>query len=824
MRALFASSCALLGALLLGANESRGEEAAGPCIPEQVNLKTLEELENAAGGPRIAVLYRELDVGDPYLAAVREACLEHIESSRLTPYLFALPYDDEDGGLELLGKINTDEIAELILGPTDSGIFEKAISRFGPDLNVPVVSPLVITEKGNERGGWFFGINVGVDGRAAAIYDALHRAGYDSIGVLHAGTGYGKAATEAFAKIADAKDYFALSYGDDTRPAVRALLDRRPSGVGIFGSRDEIQDIARDIERMQSRWNSYDPRLFTVVDAREANIEGLQIVALDSGRSDVIGLAYDATRLVLGVADSIRGGARSENWRGAFRRKLEARLSDPGTPAWSRTHMRFSGLKNKANVNVFAVWKPTAKTTEAPEFALEAVKTPEVDGLRWLHSSLRDIVIVKRRFGWAWVWNGALIAAVVTILSHIDLRRWHRVSLAVMQQWPFRLLVSTNVVVAVSVFFVFSLMDWIRPDQPLEALAIAFGYSALLKSAFFQSAEGKAFGIARYYDMLIRHLRDRIMLAEYEEQENKINYIAYANTLSYMRRTLEGVFEFADPERAEELRQELQREIGEAQGTLSRRRACARMALEWMTWDQLQNKNIVPGDAFEEDVLTDPEALIHLAVDHCTQTGRITVEAVEKLVIIRLGQIRSEQRGKEMEAELQEDLGDAVTEQGRFGTLLRWLLVQYGFQPGKLAADGLLPEDFERQLRGDRRPDRRSFQREKVDSAAATLRVGGNGEGTEDSLNGRLVDVSEGGARVAVIAVAAPELVAGTPVLVEVQGETPGPFAVQGRVVFRRPDYEVATLGICFDAVDDTTRDCIARFVEREPPVTPPAA
>ena len=356
-----------------------------------------------------------------------------------------LPYGDEEDGKSKLIALIEEQDADIVLGPTDSGVF--SVLHEQPELlrdhPVPIISSLVTTNVGNEPGGWLFRTNVNNHRRVDRILDVLRTFWITSIALLHADTGFGrqaKATFEADLNDSEAENYAEIEFQPDLpsqRKAVIQLLQTRPEVVGIIGTVEDIEEIYREIDSA-SRSNPYEPLLFTIVDMGPSRdkVDNMYFVSLtdssdkppadQSGqhaakpssedpeeklhpafRDEVASLAYDTTLLVL---SKLRQTADKPfdpvQFRKAFSNSMRAGFSEEGP----LTRMVFAGYENTAEPTVFRV--ENGKVTSFPGLGF----------LQWLPHKL---LLVEGRAGpWGWI-NVATLVLIVAAMSLFDLKKWY---------------------------------------------------------------------------------------------------------------------------------------------------------------------------------------------------------------------------------------------------------------------------------------------------------------------------------------------------------------------------------------------------------------
>ena len=349
--------------------------------------------------------------------------------------------DDEDGKRKLITLIKNQD-ADIVPGPTDSGVFtalheQQQLLREHP---VPIISSLVTANVGNELDGWLFRTNVNNHRRVNRILDVLRTFWITSIALLHADTGFGRQAKETFEEDltnSETERYTEIQYQPDLpsqREAVMRLLETRPEVVGIIGTVEDIKEIYSEI-CSASRSNPYTPLLFTTVDMGPGRdqVDNIYFVSLtdpsDTPPADgpagsaaepslereshpvfpdeVASLAYDTTLLVLSkLRQTATEPFDPERFRDDFSNSLRVGFSREGP----LTGMDFAGYENTAEPSVFHV--EDGKVTRFPGLVF----------LEWLPYKL---LLVKGRAGhWGWI-NVFILVLIVAAMSLLDLKKWY---------------------------------------------------------------------------------------------------------------------------------------------------------------------------------------------------------------------------------------------------------------------------------------------------------------------------------------------------------------------------------------------------------------
>ncbi len=689
----------------------------------------------------------------------------------IEPLMYAYPYE-EAGQRIILDAIRSDEV-DVILGPTDSGVFLdlQEIDDLLDERKVVILSPLVTADVGNVRGGWLFRTNVKVDVRARKIYDDLARRGFKSIAVVYEATGFGDQAELAFRGLLSPdreNAYLSLRYRDpgEIRDAARKILERRPGAVGLFGSREHMRTLRSELQEVAHGWVPYDPLVFTIVDARTLCLEGVHFVSLSGQRKvdcvasprevqdELTDLGYDATKHMLRVASEVDGDPQTLEWRSQFRERLVASLEKPGKPL-PRTNMVFSGMENRARPAIRVIRNGSVDTVST--------------GGGWLGSR---IDVRRRRFGLTPIINLGLVIGIVTMLSFLDVRtthtgRWWRF----VWRWTFLRFVLFNVVVASAVLFALAEFGDARWDNTFIALSVAFGYTMLLKATIFETRTGQAFGLAHYYDKVVKNINRRLMVLRYELEGPRIYYISYANSRSWLKHVLERVYsESEEPEKAKKLIETVDAEADAAEEEIEKRRVYAQVLLDLLKWRQIVRSRLVP-PGMREYELFDPATLLREAAEYSTNHCPENKGAITTYVERHLRRLETRSKKKDYKAakdQLDDRIAKATSERGRVYFRLEWLIVQEVISIDQIWWLGFVEKDYSpltswgrvrtwlaKKLGRERRVivfddptrERRKTRRVSAEGNVSLTLRDGNGAAPQE-WTGQLREVSSGGARV----------------------------------------------------------------------------
>ncbi|MFQ5674774.1 MAG: ABC transporter substrate-binding protein [bacterium] len=232
--------------------------------------------QRAQRDPRVQVLvlYINNETGLRHLEGVQAAVTDRKAEKAVN--IRAESYENEDDGVAKLLRALAEKKIDIVLGPTESSVFVRALSQSKkPDSNpIPVISSLVTADEKQDEKSWFFRTNVDVTKRAQAIFNVLNKRWIKSAAILYEESEFGRRAEEAFRVRVEKKwptiNYIRLPFKDvdGALKAVDEVLDKRPESVGIFAEREHILKIFELLPAQDDGSKRYEPFLFTVLDLR----------------------------------------------------------------------------------------------------------------------------------------------------------------------------------------------------------------------------------------------------------------------------------------------------------------------------------------------------------------------------------------------------------------------------------------------------------------------------------------------------------------------------------------------------------------------------
>jgi ABC-type branched-subunit amino acid transport system substrate-binding protein len=664
---------------------------------------------------KLGILYINSPTGERFRDGIKEAIKKYSSVNIFERYDF--PYDNETEGLKTLVSLmeekDMEKKVDIILGPTDSGVFVRALEQRKKleRARIPVISSQVAAKIPHRKGSWFFRTNINVERRAQVIYDFLNKYWVRSIAVLYEDDEFGRRAEEAFhneLRGQQKEHYLPLSYNstDKARNQIRQILSQRPEAVGIFGDRNDFARLYSLLKNLNVGSSRYRPITFSIIDTRVVRnilqdddvvyFVSVTDVTKINDFDDVKALACDTTNLVLGELDDL---AKSEtfnyddtSWRERFRNHFEAILngniglkkSDSKNQSKISspfiTSLSFENYENAARPRVFKLSEKEIKS-----FKLEY--TISLFGKIWHKLSL-----IQDRFGFWPIFNIFLIIMIVLFMSIKDIKRWYTGKLTpLFKSLHFLLLLFINSAIALAAYFYLGETGSIRYDSVLTALILALAPSAILRVTLFETSTGKAIGLANYYDSFLRWVHEKLTIKNFLKNQAYINVIAYHNSVYGMKCLLKEIYQNA-PGKEQQIRMlaNMEEILKEAESWLDRRKALARLLLQKLGWRELADRNFVPQkfknrkpDSREPlETEDDPENIVIKTARFCAH-DRKKRKLIKKEINDELGQIRkqSPERENELRTDHEKDISAMKTQTAIMRKRITFLSLLRGYDP-----------------------------------------------------------------------------------------------------------------------------------------------
>ncbi len=652
---------------------------------------------------RVAAFFRATPTGKEHRDGIRDACAALRAGERI--HLVEVSYVDEREGddlleLMILGLYDADpttevvEKVDLILGPTDSGVFLRGKARQdewakSDSPPVPVISSLVVAEEPNEPEDWFLRTNVDVVKRTGAIYDHLNKRWVTSIAVVYSNTEFGRIAEEAFRdNFSPLQEslYRAFAFEPGRmRRQMGDVLDVRAEAVGIFGSREDVVSGYRELFSQNDSIVKYRPILFTAIDIRSLyeDVDDFHYVSVIRPESDegmpavevadnVHGLSYDTTKLVLRVIG--QEPWNPEEFRTNFTANVLGGLLDDARG--ERTGMRFAGWQNDAKVYVYHMEEGAVTHVAATDVGL-------VDKLR------HKVAMIFRRYG---LWPAAvLIAMLLTVIASSlnDFRRWYGGStLEVMRSRHLLGVVLLQGGIASILYVYLCETGTLRYDGLLPAVLVALSPSPILRTTLVRIG-GRPIGFSDVYDRALKSLTRGYIVSRYKRVDVNIRFVAYYNSYEGLRRRVDQLFrKLPNTDEVSRLQADFEAKVANTKDKFQQRLACAEILVQLRTWQELKDMGLVRRDVPLNP--PDPQSFINRAVNHCLK--RHLKDKIQKTIRREL-----QGYGSVVVQHYKNKLRDAGTDpRDELYAMLQFLALRFGYGQDELIAVGFLPPDPER--------------------------------------------------------------------------------------------------------------------------------
>lgn len=660
---------------------------------------------------RVAVVVRG---GSRTGAQLREGACEALEAHDWSFGVRAVTHQyssiEEGVGMVLaLAAGDSSERPHIIVGPTDSAVFVRAVDRMaGNDAqHVPILSPVVTADVELDDESWFFQLNAGVNARARVLGQFVSKQWPRSVAALHADSEFGRRAEAAFRHALEPSRrdrYIPLQYtardpadidAEDTTSVdwVRYLLRERPDVVAILGNAEDVLFFERLLRAERTGIFPYQPLLLTLLDVRDVAIDGLYVVSTvqateeyntDPRLTDARGLAHDTMRLALTAMENL----------GAASVQAEPQLLRLLIRDWQR------GVEDIPRVPDETPDRTTLFTgADVALFRLDGtqqVSPIELGATPSVYPRVKaKIALLRGTYGlWPFL-HLVMILGFTLVLSYFDITRSYQGSARhVMNRYSIGFCLFNSVLVG-ALYVYLCESGQVVWDRFIPAVLIALSPTAILRSTLFDTQTGKSVGLANLYDKLLGWVNVKIAAARFTDHQKFINCLAYYKDLGTLKKKLLAVQR--DGQEAEleaDLRTQLEEKIKSGHTNLEQRRRCAELLLERFDWQQLTDMELVPGE-FRDTRLPGPEKTIVASEARIRQRPGLP-EKVQRFFDEELDAIkeRDENHYQRVTEELKkQEIGIA--------TQLRFLVVEGHKQPSFFEKEELIEKDW---MRKNRRP------------------------------------------------------------------------------------------------------------------------
>ncbi len=423
---------------------------------------------------------------------------------------------------------------------------------------------------------------------------------------------------------------------------------------------------------MNREGTPYKPLFFTILDIRTSNdapIEDIYFVSVthkDSEFSEVKALGYDTALLTLNILADL-GETRFKPV--LFRRKLVSFLYQSGPLAGSKTALSFTAFQNTSPVNVF-------RSEDGEIIDLDRTTTAS-----WFTKLRRKWDLIVQSYG-AWPYISiAVLFLMAFSLTYMDTYRGYAGSDVNVLTSPFFWLFLAGHFSASTLLY-FTLAETgeagVRYDGIVAVLVIGLTPTALLRSTFFETPQGKQLGLERLYNRALLKVDEALMKSHYDNLNARINVIAYYNSEDSMREALHGRYGYhSNAAESGKLIRELE-EAARNENYFNRRRLYARRLLRLLGWEKLKSEDWIPPTW--DKVPIDPARIVRIAARQAAQddgkTGAINDGFRQAMADLKK---RNKERHEEVRRVYEAELEHSVAIEGDLSVKIRFLFLLKGF-------------------------------------------------------------------------------------------------------------------------------------------------
>jgi ABC-type branched-subunit amino acid transport system substrate-binding protein len=609
-----------------------------------------------------------------------------------------IPYINETDGVDKLVATISGKKADIILGPTESGVFIRALEQRKEleQQKIPVISSQVASKIPHQKGSWFFRTNINVERRVQVIYDYLNKYWVRSVAVIYEDTEFARRAEEAFRNELRGRQkelYLSLAYNsiDTARRQIRQILEKRPEAVGIFGNRSDFVHLFGLLKSLNTGLTNYFPLTFSVIDIRTVQGElfpeepvtptsgDLQdgnsvyfVSVTDEPKNkkldDVEAIAYDTTMIVLRELETLAElegfDYKSDSWRELFRSRFQSILNGnieigKGESNYkSKTGITFKNFENETTPQVFELNKNEPNP----------IKLEETIG--FFEKIGHKVESIRKRFGDSpIILNLLIIILGVLFMSIKDIKRWWwGETLGIFGRRYFWFLFVVNFVIALTAYVYLAETGNIRYDSVLMALILSMTPSTVLHITLFETSTGKAIGLARYYDSFLQWIYDKMAIKNYLKNKAYVNVIAYQNSVYAMKSLFRDIYQDVHNKgQAIRMQTRIEDVLKKADSWIERRKAMALLVLRKFKWDELVDLNFIPeefrgrGPRSDNHLIPydDPENVVINAARACARDGKQKTE-IEEEIDTELGK-ETPERQLELKGDYEKDKSEMKT-------------------------------------------------------------------------------------------------------------------------------------------------------------------
>jgi len=610
---------------------------------------------------RIGIIRKNSETGRRFKKGIEDALAQKEISDTMT-LVADVSYNLEKEGVEKLVELAESGEVDIILGPTESGVYVRAFQEERDRIvksKVPVISSQVTTHVKHEIGSWFFRTNVNIERRAESMFYFLNKHWITSMTVVFADTTFAMNAENAFrGALEDTRrlmalpiSYEAYHFDNNNVPkdfgtAILEILEKRPEAIGIFSEREKIGPFIRCLKERDWKAQAYNPIFFSVLDGRVIDLENEDFYftsvtkSSNRERDDVYSLAYDTTMLagrIIRVLPDVPSGKPSAE---QFRNHFEAVLSDMApTPV-----LEEKGSEAPSSATEAADKTSPQKIDTALDLAFKIkAHTASMTGIGftkhenntelWIYKWERDIpehqdktvstgffarlmkkvVLLHSRHGFATWLNFLLLLSVVSFVSTRDIRKqWGGKVPFLLISWHYWVFLAFNMTVTLGLFIWLGESGAIQYDTVSTTLIMAVTPMAVIRTTIFETRAGTAIGLGEMYDQFVEWVFENIAQKRKVASRKIVNIVAFSNTYNQMERELESHWRQLKGAEQKRIKHRFETSVDKEIRWHEKRKVAARHLTYYMSWNQLCRGKLVRAEWRKKKnlLMIDPEEVV----------------------------------------------------------------------------------------------------------------------------------------------------------------------------------------------------------------------
>ena len=647
---------------------------------------------------RVAIVYNDSETGKRYKNGIIDILTDTVAKERNLE-IFEVPYIKSSHGEDTIKNLIRNNLADVILGPTESDVYTKVYNTDGiVDNKISVISGLATTSIGNATRGYFFRLNLESTERVFEVWSYLNRFLISKIAVIYEDSEFGRKAEMTFKDLIKESDliqnYKSISFNSPQSPMseIQKLIKERPEVVGLLCEREDVNRIYEHIQKLNNSGVPYNPYFFTIIDVTSVgkDLKNFYFPSLkkykDSARilnsqDEVYLLGQVTGNLLLSALPTSSSGKslRTLPERVHFRNQVVRILRGESK---ARLNMNFLKMKNLGPAYLY-------KLNNNKIYHIE----PDMD-INWLTMMRAKVLLIYSVHNYKMIINLLLMLILTYSISSIEIRRSfpsNHVKIYFTRVFYSFYFVHLFLVMFLYIFLAHT--GRINYSDTLMVIIISITPSAFLKTTFFETKSGRSFGLEGIYKRILANIDNQIMKSRYKKLVGLENVIAYSNSEDGMKRALLRIYR-NNPSKiqAAKMIQKMEEEITFEKDYMIRKRVAARLIMRQFNKEQLKAEGFVPAN-WDYDADIDPVILIRSASRYCAETSERRQNLL-KLVNkeLKFLKARNPERYEEVMSFHEKELSLIMSKEADLLAKLRLLMVLRGFNLTWLKDNDIITE------------------------------------------------------------------------------------------------------------------------------------